>query len=224
MPQPNIPFSIYIMRGIIIALVFIYSAESKGDIIMPQPNITQTIQGMRELLDEMERINSVLVRKVSDIPNFGSLSRRKIEICDQLIGEHLQPHISQRNKFIQAHPGIRMADDSAPLLKSLVASEKHNTKAALDDPSFTIPGPFLTAVVVPGKSNAQRRQEAIAMEEKQINQANKLFGGKVLLKRGDYLERTQTRQQAAPDKPSKKSFAEAVLSKLGGKGGDSHSL
>ncbi len=189
---------------------------------MPQPNITETINGMRALLDEMERINSVLVRKVRDIPNFEDLSRRKIEICDRIIDEHLQPHMNKRNEFIQANPGVRIADDSSSKLVRLIDTEKHHTKAALSNPNFTISGPFLTAVVVSGKSNAQRRQEAIALEEKEITQANKLLGRKVLLKRDDYLQRTQAKQ-SAPDKTPKKGFVDMLLNR-DRKGGNGHSL
>jgi hypothetical protein len=163
---------------------------------------------MKELLDEMQQINTFLVLKVSETPNFTTLSRRKIEICDKLITEYLQPHINKRNAFIQAHPRIKMPDDFSPMLKSFMSSEIRHTQAALDDHNYTIPEPVIIGDVPPGKSKDQQIQEILQLEEKQINEANKLLGGKIFLKRGDYLERVQI---AKTPLESHKKFVDMLL-------------
>ena len=164
--------------------------------MLENPNFEDLLEAMNsgELLNEMDCLNLNFISSVKsyhqEIPDFRDFFKRKIELCDQLINEYLQPYIWKRNDYIRDNPGIRLANDGSDMLDRMIKREKLNSQGAMKDLNFVVPGPFITAVVVPGKTNEMRIREAIEAENAEVNAANKLLGGKIFLERDIYQARS----------------------------------
>lgn len=133
----------------------------------------------KEKLNRIMEINDRLNDRGTLKEQFDILSQEKIELC---------------NGFME-----RFAEENGRL-SNLFRAESYHTKEAMEDRNYTIPGPFVTAVVVPGKTTDQRIAEAKLEEIQEIKEMNKLLGGKVLLSRLDYENRSHS-----PLKPRKSS-------------------
>lgn len=167
----------------------------KGENTMPLPNFQHTISGMSGLIKKMSQLNSSLTSsKAKDNPKFQELSRKKLEICDALMGEHLGPHLERRNAYIQANPGVRLADDGSNTLRNQLRDERIKTEKSIDNPDYIPDLPVVTMQVVPGKTTRQRIMEAQERRNNEIDKTNKMLGGKVFLKRSDYVERSSKKQ------------------------------
>ncbi len=163
----------------------------KGENTMSLPNFDDTMANMMDKFHEMAELNNALTSgKAKDNPNFKELSERKLAICNELMKDHLEPYEKKRNDYIQSHPGVRLANDGFYTIRNHVRDEGIMTEKSIKNPDYVPDLPVVTMQVVPGKTTRQRIMEAQAAMNKEVDRLNDQLGGKVFLKRSDYVERS----------------------------------
>lgn len=182
----------------------------KGENTMSLPNFDNTMANMMDKFHEMAELNKALTSgKAKDNPSFNELSERKLAICNELMKDHLEPYEKKRNDYIQSHPGVRLANDGFYTIRNHVREEEFKTKKSIKDPDYVPELPAVTMQVVPGKTTQQRIMEAQEAMDKEVDMLNKQLGGKVFLKRSDYVERSSKVQNK--DRIGKKFTGERSL-------------
>jgi hypothetical protein len=153
------------------------------------PNFQNIRNEMKLLFDEMIKLNDTLTsRKISSFQDSQAILHKKLDICIELKKDHIDPFYNKTNRYIKNNPDIKLNIGDFYTLKNYIREETVNTEKSIKKRFYVPDLPIVTAVVVPGKTTKQRIMEAQEARDKEIDKINKSFGGKLFLKRSDYIK------------------------------------
>lgn len=170
---------------IILSKSFIVYGSQQSDLNETSPPNFQNIKNeMQVLFDEIIEINTALAsQKVNQIPDFKELSNRKLSICMKLLIEYIYPFDNKMNEYIRDNPGVKSNAYGLYALRLYLGEEASDTAISIKNPDY-IPNPLRCVNYGP------YAKPDLGHREREIDKLNKELGGKVFLKRIDYINRS----------------------------------